>query len=184
MAGGLTNGWNGLHDDNRLRNPPATMMDTAATVIGIAALVCTGLLAGLMYAFSISVLPGLTRISATAFVEAMQKINTAILNPGFAISFGGAFLFGLVAVLLQIGQPALPWVCAAFGLNVVGYLITFVGNIPLNQQLDAADATDPSAAAAARAAFAPRWQRLNLARTVAHTLALIGFAIALLPPAA
>ena len=46
---------------------------------------------------------------------------------------------------LRIGRtkvPALPWIAAALGLNVVAVIVTMAVNVPLNNAIKAAD--DPS----------------------------------------
>ena len=82
----------------------------------VAATVTAGLMAGLFYAFSISVMTGLGRVDDRTFVTAMQRINVAILNGWFALIFGGALVLTAVATVLHIrgdGRSLLPWVGAA-----------------------------------------------------------------------
>ncbi len=135
----------------------------------IAATLTMGLLAGLFYAFTVSVMPGLRRSSNRTFVETMQQINIAIVNPWFMISFLGGVLLTLVAGLLQLhpeGLTVLPWVAAALVLGLATLGITFGVNIPLNNALDAAGRPGPGDDPAdARAAFEARWVRFNVVRT-------------------
>jgi uncharacterized membrane protein len=135
----------------------------------IAATLATGLLAGLFYAFSVSVMPGLRRSGDRTFVETMQQINIAIVNPVFMISFLGAPVLTLAAGLLQLhpdGLTLLPWIAVALVLCLATLGITVGVNIPLNNALDAAG---PPAAgddpAGTRAAFEARWVRFNVVRT-------------------
>ncbi|MGH3838754.1 MAG: hypothetical protein ACRDSG_06445 [Pseudonocardiaceae bacterium] len=65
------------------------MLEVLRGVALVAATLATGLQAGLYYAFAVSVMPGLRRIDDRAFVEAMQQINVAIINPWFFLSFFG-----------------------------------------------------------------------------------------------
>src|SRR4051812_41285218 len=58
----------------------------AGTVLGAATLT-TGLMAGLFYAFDVSVMPGLSRTDDRTFVTAMRSINEAIENPLFAVTY-------------------------------------------------------------------------------------------------
>src|SRR5215210_6268399 len=51
----------------------------------VAATLTTGLMAGLYYAFAISVMLGLSRTDDHTFVSVMQQINVAILNPWFFV---------------------------------------------------------------------------------------------------
>jgi uncharacterized membrane protein len=111
----------------------------------VVATVTMGLMAGLFYAFSIAVMPGLARSGDRAFVEAMQRINVAILNGWFALGFAGALLFTALAAVLHLGpdgRPALPWIAAALVLYGAALVITFRVNVPLNDALVAAGETD------------------------------------------
>ena len=49
-----------------------------------------GLLAGLFYAYSVSVVPGLGQADDRTLVDGMQQINEAIENPVFFVGFLGA----------------------------------------------------------------------------------------------
>jgi uncharacterized membrane protein len=56
----------------------------------VAALGC-GLMAGLFFAFSVSVMKALARLPSAEGIAAMQSINVAIINPVFlAVFFGTA----------------------------------------------------------------------------------------------
>ncbi|GAA2435927.1 DUF1772 domain-containing protein [Streptomyces macrosporus] len=143
---------------------------TAALVV---ATVTTGLIAGLFYAYACSVMPGLGRADDRTFVEAMRRINVAILNGWFALCFAGAPLACGAAALLHLGgggRPVLPWTVAAFALYAVVLVVTFRVNVPLNDALAAAGAVDRGAdLAAVRERFEARWVRWNTVRAVAAT---------------
>jgi uncharacterized membrane protein len=153
----------------------------AAALVG--ATVTMGLMAGLFYAFSIAVMPGLAGSGDRTFVAAMQQINKAILNGWFALGFAGAPLLTVLAAALHLGarwRPALPWIVAALVLYMVALAITFRVNVPLNDTLAAAGEPDRIAdLAAVRERFEGRWVRWNAARAVATTAALACLAWAL-----
>lgn len=145
----------------------------------VAATVATGLVAGLFYAFSCSVMPGLARTDDRTFVDAMQRINVAILNGWFALGFGGALVLTVLATALHLGgdqRSVLPWVIAALVLYVATLVITGVVNVPLNNELEAAGPRDRIADAAELAAvrlhFEARWVRWNIVRALTSTGAL------------
>lgn len=142
----------------------------------VAATVATGLQAGLYYAFAVSVMPGLRRVDDRAFVEAMQQINVAIINPWFFLSFFGAPVLTIVAAGLHLPaavRAALPWIVAAFVLSGVGFVLTVGMNVPLNDALAAAGSPDRIAdLAQVRASFEAAWVRWNSARAVTFTAAL------------
>lgn len=132
------------------------------------AVIATGLMAGLFTAFAYAVMPALGRASDRTFVEAMQRINTSILNGWFMVCFLGAVIAGIVAAVVHFRTSAWPWIVAGVALYVVVLAITGLGNVPLNNQLDkAGNAAD----AAARHQFEVRWVRLNLARAVVNLVA-------------
>ena len=54
----------------------------------VAALGC-GLMAGLFFAFSVSVMKALARLPSAEGIAAMQSINVAIINPVFLAAFFG-----------------------------------------------------------------------------------------------
>jgi uncharacterized membrane protein len=148
------------------------MFDVFRTGSLIAAALTTGLAAGLFYAYSYSVMPGLGRADDRTFVTAMQRINVAILNGWFALCFAGALVFTALAAALHVpagGRSALPWIVAALVLYVVVLGVTFTVNVPLNNELDAAGDPDQVAdLAAVRGRFEAAWVRWNIVRTAAN----------------
>jgi uncharacterized membrane protein len=148
---------------NRGRAPGA-----AGPVLGAAAL-AMGLIAGVFYSYSSSVMLGLARTDDRTFVEVMQRINRAIVNPVFMPVFVGALALPAIAAVLQrrLGlRDAFRWTVAGLALHAVAFIITSGVNVPLNDEL--ARATD---AGAAREAFEDPWVRANGLRAVASTLA-------------
>lgn len=135
----------------------------------------TGLMAGLFAAFAYSVMPGLGRSSDRTFVEAMQAINKAIVNPAFMLLFMGSIpLLGLAVVLAWRGQsrPVLPWLIAALVLYIVAFMVTSGVNVPLNDAL--AHAGDPDnirQLAKVRSDFEGSWVAWNIVRALLHTAA-------------
>jgi uncharacterized membrane protein len=136
-----------------------------STVVLVAALVAAGLIAGLFYAYSCSVMPGLARGDDKTFVEAMRGINVAIINPVFMLTFLGAPLLAGVAVFLNLGSRSLPWVIAGFVCLAAMLVITGALNIPLNNALE----NGGGDYAAVRAQFETSWVRWNVLRTLAST---------------
>ena len=137
----------------------------------VAATLLTGLMAGLYFAFSIAVLPGLRRCDDATFVVAMRSVNRRILNAPFGLAFVGAPLVILVAGALHLGGEAthvIFWTLAAFLLYALTLGITFRVNVPLNDLLETGD----EEAQGARAHFERRWRRWNHARTLLNTAAL------------
>jgi uncharacterized membrane protein len=149
---------------------------TLSGIVLLAATLTTGLMAGLYFAFSVAVMPGLGKSGDRTLVEAMQRINVAILNGWFTLAFGGALVLGIVAAVLHrggAGRPALPWIVAGVVLYALSLLITMGFSVPLNNKL--ADAGEPGRIhdiAAVRAQFESTWIHWNIARTLVSTAAL------------
>jgi uncharacterized membrane protein len=150
----------------------------------IAATTASGLAAGLFYSFAIAVMPALRQVDDRTFVDVMQRINVAILNGWFALSFGGALLLTMLAAVLEWRagtRSAALWIAVAIVLYVAALLVTFAINVPLNDQLEAAGGpakiADPSAA---RAAFETSWVRWNAVRAVLHTASFVTLVYALI----
>lgn len=151
---------------------------TTQSVTLVAATVGTGLMAGLYFAFDVSVMPGLGRGDDQTYVTAMRNINEAIDNGLFGLLFLGAFLAtGIAAVQQQRGgrPDAARWGWTAFALYGLSLVVTALVNIPLNNQLARAG----SDLTAARSRFGTRWTSGNLIRTVACTAALAALGRAL-----
>jgi uncharacterized membrane protein len=164
-----------------VRKPPASeadvMLATLRSTSLVAATVTMGLLAGLFFTFAMSVMPGLGRTDNRVFVDAMQQINVAILNPWLAVILAGPPVFSIITAVLhfQAGQRAtVVWIGAALALYVIALLITIGINVPLNDALAAAGPpqriTDP---AMVRDHFETTWARWNIARTGASTAAFV-----------
>jgi uncharacterized membrane protein len=156
--------------------------DRKAGIVLAAATVAMGLIAGLYFAWSVSVMPGLANIGDRAFVDAMQEMDDAIQNPLFFATFFGAIALPGAAIVLQrrLGaRQATPWIVAAVVLYGLGFLTTMAINVPLNA--DIVDAGDPSRIAdpgAVRDAFEDEWVAWNIVRTVLSIAALACLAYA------
>lgn len=141
------------------------------TLFLVIAVLLTALNAGVYFAFSSAVMPGLRGIDDYSFVVTMRAINQAVFNPWFMTSFFGskgitAIVAGMALLTAESGRW---WILAALGFHLVSLLITVGANIPHNNRLDAAGNSD----AAMRKRFAQPWLRWNTARTAAASAALV-----------
>lgn len=160
-------------------------MSHVRTASLLAAATVSALVAGFFYAYSASVNRGLGRLGDADYVVAMQSINETVRNPVFALSFFGALLLLPVAAALHASDrsPRSRWLVAAAALYLVGgFGVTFVFNVPLNEELAAFDlsAASPGDIATARADYETTWNGWNAIRTVASTAALICVVLAAL----
>lgn len=139
----------------------------------------TALTAGLLFAYSCSVNPGLHRLPDAAYLSAMQEINRAILNPVFFLCFLGPVLVLPISAWSLYGKnpsTAFWYLLAAAVLYIAGVFgVTMLGNVPLNEALNSFDLGKAGAAdmAAQRAAFEQPWNNLHLIRTIASILSFI-----------
>ncbi|MCU0943624.1 MAG: hypothetical protein MUE35_13875, partial [Hydrogenophaga sp.] len=89
--------------------------------LAIAAIVGSGLVTGLLYAFSLVVVRALLELPAETGMTAMQRINQLIVRPLFLVPFLGTALLCavlLAAALWQRGPGSL-----ALGAGAAAYLL-------------------------------------------------------------
>jgi uncharacterized membrane protein len=145
----------------------------------IASTLVAGLVAGLFYTWSCGIVQGLGKLPDMQYLNAMQSINREIQQPLFFSSFMGALiLLPFSAWFSYRGhhQEAYPWLLAASLLYIAGVFgVTVAGNVPLNNMLDKMPLHDydTSLLARQRQTFEPKWNRLNLIRTVCAIAAFI-----------
>lgn len=131
----------------------------------------TGIIAGLFFSWSVSVMPGLRRVSDREFISAMQAMNRAIQNPLFLTCFMGALILLVISCISFYQKPfdkdyyLLLAAATLYFTGVIG--ITFVGNIPLNNMIEnfRIDGATNEAMKKLRLAFEDKWVYLNNLRT-------------------
>ncbi|MFG2484839.1 DUF1772 domain-containing protein [Streptomyces virginiae] len=155
-------------------------METPRTATLVAATITTGLISGLFYAFTVAVMPGLTRSSDKTLVETMQNINKAILNGWFILAYLGAPLLTAATLALHAADPdtrdAIIPLAAALAAYVATMAITGRINIPLNNALEQAGSpehTDTTTAHTTRTTFETPWNKANTWRTLLTTVSLV-----------
>lgn len=140
-------------------------------------IMASGLIAGLLYGWVVSVIPGLRKLDSNTYVTTMQNINREIINPWFVIPFMTVpLLLGATAVVeFRAGNDRRAWYIAAaaatYAFGVLG--VTMGGNIPLNDSLDAVDLGSLSGDALdhTRNEYETPWNRWHNLRTAASVLA-------------
>ncbi len=133
-----------------------------------------GLIAGLFFAFSVSVMKGLGRLPPAGGIAAMQSINVVIVNPVFLSVFFGSGV-GCIVVMIASVQgvdgPGRYFLLAGGALYLVGsILVTVVANVPRNNALAAVAPIDP-AGVSVWVDYLHRWTVWNHVRTVASLAA-------------
>ena len=148
------------------------------------ATVSAGIVAGYVFAYANSVMPGLAEVDDRVFVVANQRLNARVENPVFfAVS-----TTPVIALLIATGTAAfIPNAGLVLGACVLalaayggGMAVTFTINVPLNRALIALrNGADANALRSARVAFERPWARANRLRTWLMVLALAGTTTAL-----
>jgi uncharacterized membrane protein len=142
----------------------------------------SGLMAGIFFIFSNTVMDALARLQPPEGIAAMQSINSTILNPLFFAAFlGTAVISSLLAVSLfwRWEQPGAVYLLCGSLLYLVGaILVTIMFNVPMNKALDA---VEPESVEAANlwTKYLTDWTAWNHVRTVACLLAVISLILAL-----
>ena len=155
-----------------------TLLSAIRALTLAVATLTTGLVAGVFYAYSVSVDPGLAAQSDASYVATMQEINERIQNPLFFASFVGAVVLLLAALVLHLPRLR-PGRFLLISLACVlyiggGFLLTAFINVPMNDQLATVDPeAPPRVLAQAREVYEGPWDFWNGVRTVFSTLAFL-----------
>ncbi len=158
-------------------------MNTVTTTAVVLALIGSALIGGVFFAFSSFIMKALGRMSSAEGIAAMQSINVVVLNKSFLTMFVGTAVISLLVAGLAIkawGTPSSYWFLAGAVLYCIGtFLVTGLGDVPLNDQLAAVTATDADAVTVWEH-YLDRWTLLNTVRTVAATAAALSFTVGLM----
>jgi uncharacterized membrane protein len=154
------------------------MASFSQSIVPLTALaaVGSGLMSGLLFAFSNFVMKALTQLPAEQGMAAMQKINVAILNPVFLLLFMGTAVLCVVLTIYAVRQtPSRATVLLIAGsmcylVGTVG--VTMIFNVPLNNALAASQETD------AWPSYVRSWLAWNHVRTVLTLGAALAFTFA------
>jgi uncharacterized membrane protein len=127
-------------------------------------------------------MPAFRRLPGAEGLAAMQSINVVIQNPIFLGVFMGTALISLALAVISIVNWTTPhayYILAGAAFYVIGsFLLTIVFNVPLNNALDAADATTTSGQEV-WANYLTNWTFWNHVRTLTSIAATAAFTIGL-----
>ncbi len=152
-------------------------MEVFEIALILATFLCS-LVAGLLFAFAIVVMPGIRRLNDREFIRAFQMMDRVIQNnqPIFMLVWLGSVVALVTSVVLGIGPldgaGLLLMVFAALAYLLGVQLPTVTINIPLNNKLQTLDVDDMNETTqnAARKDFEPRWNRWNSIRAAFASL--------------
>jgi uncharacterized membrane protein len=154
---------------------------TTESIIWLIATLLTGLSAGFFYAWQVSVIPGTKLINARSYIETMQSVNRAIINPAFLLIFVGPLLLQILTIYLYRGTSAMAFLLGACICYFAGtLLVTGLGNVPLNNALELLNSADmsPGQLDQSRLQYELKWNRLHTLRTI---FAVLSFIFMLIP---
>ncbi|MFK7954907.1 MAG: DUF1772 domain-containing protein [Lysobacterales bacterium] len=158
-------------------------MSHLTTALVVAALLGSAVIGGVFFAFSSFVMGALTRLPTAEGVAAMQSINVVVLNRSFLGAFTGTAMVSVLLAGMAVKHwslPNAPWVLSgALCYLTATFLVTGLGNVPLNNALAATTAGD-SASVVIWEHYLDRWTRLNTFRCIGAVVAALCFIVALL----
>ncbi|HLQ83864.1 MAG TPA: anthrone oxygenase family protein [Pseudogracilibacillus sp.] len=144
----------------------------------------TGVVAGTVFAYGNSVMPGLKHADDRTFVLSIRHLTSSVANPMFLMFSNGALVtqigFVILAIILQKSNAVILG-SVALVFYVATLLITFLGNLPLNKAIINADIpTNDSKWNELRVQFESRWTFWNHARTITCIISVSLIILALL----
>jgi len=158
-------------------------MDQLIPIVGTTALLGSALVGGIFFAFSSFLMKSLARLPTAEGIGAMQSINVVVLNASFLGVFMGTVALSLGAGGLAFvgwGRPFAPFFLGGALFYLVGtFLVTGLGNVPLNDQLAAVTAAEP-AARDVWEHYLSRWTMWNHVRTAAAMVAALLYSLGLM----
>ena len=161
-------------------------MNSLTTIAVVLALLGSALIGGIFFAFSSFIMKALARVPCPEGMAAMQSINVVVLNPSFLGAFVGTAAISLLVAALAMKEWAAPssiYFLVGALLYLVGtFLVTGLGNVPLNNQLAGVAGDDP-ALSTIWEHYLDRWTMLNTLRTVAAISAALAFTVGLMQQA-
>lgn len=158
------------------------MNDTIRFLLLLLGALGAGLIAGLFFIFSNTIMKSFDRLPSASAILAMQTIDLVIINPLFLTIFFGTAAICLGLLVTALANWSAPGaLCLAVGS--LAYLIGSIGvtmacNVPLNNRL-AAIAEPEAAPVATWMEYSAPWTRWNHVRAIASFLTAALFITAL-----
>ena len=154
---------------------------TGRTIAISAAAIGSGLVGGVMFAFSSFVMPALRRIPPAEGIAAMQSINRQAPTFAFMTLIGATAVVSIgvgIHAVLDRSAPGAAWVGVGTVSYVAALMITGGYNVPRNDRLATFDATAPAAADYWRT-FLNGWCAANHVRALCCVIAAAAYTISL-----
>jgi uncharacterized membrane protein len=143
----------------------------------------SAIVGGVFKAFSEFVMKALIQAEPGSGIEAMQKINRAVLRTEFVASLVTlgplSTAFAVYAVLILGGLERNLIVTAAIVYVSSVFLVTIVGNVPMNERLDGMQHRSREAAEYWNV-YGTKWTRLNHVRTIGAIITSVLYLMAMI----
>lgn len=158
------------------RDMETTMTPAVLHLLQLAAIISTGLVAGLFYGYDCSIINSFRSLGDEVYLRSFQSINRGIQNGYFFASFMGTLLLLPIAAWYsrqpQNGATFYLFIAATLLYFIGVFGITIFGNVPLNDALDKFDITTASQKDMAdmRGIFEKSWNSYHTLRTIASIL--------------
>jgi len=149
---------------------------TLLTTLLWIAILSSGLMAGVYFAFSGFIMKAFGKIETTQAIAAMNAINETILRSLFMPVFFGSSIISVLFIIVAFSQ----WSEAGSGLILIAGIVYFVGmflctvvfNVPLNNLLAELN-KDSANAQKVWSHYLETWTKWNHLRTVSSSLTCI-----------
>lgn len=155
---------------------------TVKSTILFITIIITGLSAGFFYAWAVTVIPGTRKVIDITYLETMQSINKEILNPYFFSIFFGSLILLAISTIQHYQSGLVFWILLAATLIYLfgAFGVTALGNVPLNDSLEALIISDLNAEQLAefRQNYELTWNRFHMIRT---GFSVLSFLLSLVP---
>jgi uncharacterized membrane protein len=136
----------------------------------------SGMIGGLLFAFSNFVMRALAQQLPESGIRTMQAINITIINPLFFVVFLGTALASVIlaiSALPRLSSPGVLFLLIGCVLYIVGtFGVTMAFNVPLNNKLAILEPSTTQAAEFWRE-YVSSWMQWNHVRTIASILASV-----------
>ena len=129
----------------------------------------SAVIGGVFSAFSEFIMAALLRAEPAGGIESMQQINKTVIRTQFVAGIlliaPASILFALYGLTVFEGAALAALIAAPLVYVPSVFLMTIIGNVPMNNRLDRLDHTSPDAQAY-WARYGRDWTRLNHVRTL------------------
>lgn len=141
----------------------------------------SAVIGGVFSAFSEFIMAGLLRARPSAGIQAMQEINKTVIRTQFV---AGIMLIPVLSVAVAVyganhleGAARIALIAAPAIYIPSVFLMTMIGNVPMNNRLESLD-PESAEAAAYWQVYGRRWTRLNHFRSLGSILTALVYLVA------